>query len=147
MSETTMSTSTAPLSGVSMKSAGIAAWLISAVFTAVGTFADVGEKSARNDPDEFVVWLVMMAVLAVITAVIYRYWYGAAAKAPQAPNSALIGGLLAALLFPGFWTGLPAVFGVGALLLGLRSDGPKAKVGATLSALAILACGVLAVVG
>jgi len=131
-----------------MKTAGIVAWLISVVYTAVGTFADLSNnESGSEDEDDYLVWLAMMAVLAVITYVVYRYWYGEAAKARQAPNSALVGGLLAALLFPGFWTGLPAIFGVGALLLGLRSDGPKAKVGAVLAVLSILACAVLAVVG
>jgi len=131
-----------------MKTAGIVAWLIAVVYTAVGTFTDLtSNDSGVEDDNEFVGWLVMMSVLAVITYVIYRFWYGGAAKAPQAPNSALVGGLLAALMFPAFWTGMPAIFGVGALLLGLRSDGPKAKVGAALAALAILAGAVLAVTG
>lgn len=128
----------APLASVSMKKAGIAAWVIAVVLTAVGTFSDVvANDSPESTGKDFVIWLVMMAVLAGVTYAVYRYWYSAAAAAPEAPNSALVGGAVALVTVVAFWTGLPAVFAVGAILLGLRSSGPKPKIGIALSVVAL----------
>ena len=137
-SESTAAGSAAPLSSVSMKTAGIVAWLIAVVLTAIGSFSDVvADDSAESTGKDFVIWLVMMAVLAGVTYAIYRYWYSAAAAAPEAPNSALVGGAVALVTVLAFWTGLPAVFAVGAVLLGLRSSGWKPKVGIVLSVVAL----------
>jgi hypothetical protein len=140
--------SAAPLEGVSLRDAGIAGWVLAALFTAVGTFTDLtGNDSGSAEGDELVTWVVLMAVLAVVTYAIYRFWYGPAAQAADASNTALIGGILAVLAFPAFWTGLPPVLAVGALLLGLRAPRMAGKVGAGLAALALVAAAVLAVTG
>lgn len=143
-----MSTSSPQLADVSMRNAGIAGWALGALFTAVGTFTDpTGNDAGGADSDDLVTWLVLMAVLAAVTYVLYRYWYGPAAQAADASNTALLGGLLALLAFPAFWTGLPPVFAVGALVLGLRAPRVAGKVGAGLAGLALLAAAVLAVTG
>jgi hypothetical protein len=131
-----------------MRDAGIAGWLLAALLTAVGTFTDLtGNDSGSAEDDGLVTWLVLMAVLAVVAYLIYRYWYGPAARAADASNTALIGGILAVLSFPAFWTGLPPVLAVGALVLGLRAPRPAGKIGAGLAALALVAAAVLAVTG
>jgi len=84
--------------------------------------------------------------LAAVAYVVYRFWYGPAAA--EAPNSALIGGGAALLIaVPGFWTGLPSVFAIGAIVLGLRSSGAKPKIGIALAVVALAFCALLAVVG
>jgi hypothetical protein len=144
-----MSTSSSPpLAEVSMRNAGIAGWVLGALFTAVGTFTDLtdNDRGSASD-DDLVTWLVLMAVLAGIAYVLYRFWYGPAAQAADASNTALLGGLLALLSFPAFWTGLPPVFAVGALVLGLRAPRAVGKVGAGLAGVALAFAAVLAVTG
>jgi hypothetical protein len=144
-----MSTSSSPpLAEVSMGNAGAAAWVLGALLTAVGTFTDLtGNDRGSAGRDDFVTWLVLMVVLAGITYALYRFWYGPAAEAADGSNTALLGGILALLAFPAFWTGLPPVFAVGALVLGLRAPRPAGKVGAGLAALALVAAAVHAVAG
>lgn len=125
----------------------VGAFMLAAVLTAVGTFLDLTGNEPGDGSDELGVWLALMAGLAVITYIVYRYWYERAAAAPVAPNSALVGGVLAAALFPGFWTGLPTVFAVGAFVLGRKGGGVKAIIGMALSVLAVLASVGLAVAG
>lgn len=136
-------TSTTPSSeppGRPMMQWAAVAFLLSAVLTAVGTFSDViADDSPEDGSDELGGWLIMMAVLAVLTVVVYRFWFSAAANAPAAPNTVLIAGLLAAITVMAFWSGLPAVFAVGALVLGRRGGGAKATTGM------VLAVGALAV--
>jgi hypothetical protein len=131
-----------------MKAAGIAGWVLAALFTAVGTFLDLTDnESGSAEDDELVTWLVLMVVLAAIAYALYRFWYGPAAQSPDASTAALVGGVLALLAFPAFWTGLPPVLAVGALVLGLRSPTGKGKAGAALAGLALVAAAVLAVTG
>ena len=131
-----------------MKNAGIAGWVLGALFTAIGTFTDLtGNDSGSADNDDLVTWLVLMVVLAGITYVLYRFWYAPAAHAADPSNTALLGGLLALLSFPAFWTGLPPVFAVGALVLGLRAPRVAGKIGAGLAGVALAFAAVLAVTG
>lgn len=126
----------------------VVAFLVSAVLTAIGTFSDlVANDSPEDGSGEFVGWLVMMAVLAVVTAVVYRFWFAAAAKAPVAPNTVLVAGILAGVTVMAFWSGLPAVFAVGALVLGRRGGGPKAVIGMLLSVVALAMCVFAAIFG
>jgi hypothetical protein len=143
-----MSTSTSPLAAVSMRNAGIAGWVLGALFTALGTFTDLtGNDSGDPQDDDLVTWLVLMAVLALLAYVLYRFWFGPAAQAADPSNTALLGGLLALLSFPAFWTGLPPVFAVGALVLGLRAPRVVGKVGAGLAGIALVFAAVLSVTG
>jgi RsiW-degrading membrane proteinase PrsW (M82 family) len=125
----------------------VAAWLLGVALTAVGTFTDLTGNDSGDEEDEVVAWFVLVAVLAVITWVVYRFWYERAAAADVAPGSALAGGILAAVTVLAFWTGLPCVFAVGALELGRRGGGPRAAIGMALSVLAIVAAVWLAIVG
>ena len=132
-------TPTAP-AGRSMMQWAIVAWAISAVLTAVGTFWDLTDNDSGEDgSDEVVGWLILMAVLAAITFAVYRFWFGAAARAQVAPNTVLVAGVLAVVTVVAFWSGLPAVFAVGALVLGRRGGGPKATIGTVLALLALAA--------
>ena len=137
-----------PSTGRSMMQWGVIAWLVSVVLTAIGTFLDLTDNdSGDGEGDELVTWLVLIAVLGVITWVVYRYWFTPASAAPVAPNSALVAGVLALLTVVAFWTGLPAVFGVGAIVLGRRGGGPKATVGTVLAVLALAGAIWAAIVG
>ena len=144
-----MTTSTSPpLADVPMKKAGIVAWLLGALFTGLGTFTDLtGNDSGSAGGDDLLTWVVLMAVLAALTYALYRYWYRPAAEGADPSNTALLGGILGVLSFPAFWTGLPPVFAVGALVLGLRAPRVAGKVGAVLAGLGLAAAAVLAVTG
>ena len=138
----------APLASVPMKTAGVAAWLLAVVLTAIGTFTDiVANDSEQSVAEELPGWLVLIAVLGVVTFVVFRYWFTPAAAAGDAPNTALVAGILAAVTVVAFWSGLPEVFGVGAIVLGLRSSGWKAKVGIGLGVIALGMCVLAAIVG
>src|SRR5688572_13504834 len=111
-------TTTTP-AGRPMLQWAVVAWQVSVVLTAVGTFSDVvADDSPEDGSEEFVGWAVMMVVLAVVAFVVYRFWFAEAAKAATAPNTVLIAGVLAAVTVMAFWSGLPALFAVGALVLG-----------------------------
>lgn len=126
----------------------VLAFFVSVVLTAVGTFSDlVADDSPEDGSGELVGWLIMMAVLAVVTVAVYRLWFEAAAKAAVAPNTVLIAGVLAAVTVMAFWSGLPAVFAVGALVLGRRGGGAKAVAGMVLAALALVVCVFAAIAG
>lgn len=139
---TTTTTTTTP-TGRPMMQWAVVAWLISVVLTAIGTFSELVDgsgDSSEDGSDEFLGWAVMMAVLALIAFVVYRYWFERAAEAPVAPNTVLIAGVLAAVTVLAFWSGLPALFAVGALVLGRRGGGAPAVIGMLLSAAALLVC-------
>lgn len=125
----------------------VAAWLLGVVLTAVGTFADLTGNDDGGSDDELTQWLVLITVLGLVVFVVYRFWFEPAAAAAVAPNSALIAGALSLLLIPAFWTGVPGVFAIGALVLGRRGGGPKAVVGMVLGALGLAAAVLLAVSG
>ncbi len=91
--------------------------------------------------------LVLLAVLAVITAAVYQLWFAKAAQSAVAPNTVLVAGVLAVVTVLAFWSGLPAVFAVGALVLGRRGGGAKATVGTGLAVLALVGAVVLAITG
>ena len=140
MTDTRNDTTEAPAApaGRPMLQWGAVAFLVSVVLTAVGTFSDVvADDSPEDGGEELVGWLVMMAVLAVITFVVYRFWFTPAAQAAAAPNTVLVAGILAAVTVMAFWSGLPAVFAVGALVLGRRGGGAKAVTGMALALLAL----------
>ena len=59
----------------------VAAFVLGAVLTAVGTFLDLTDNDSGGEDDELASWLVVLAVLAVVTFVVYRYWYERAAAA------------------------------------------------------------------
>ena len=125
----------------------VGAFLLAAALTAVGTFLDLTDNDSGGEQSELGPWLGVLAVLAVITFVVYRYWYERAAAAPTAPNSALAGGILAAVTVLAFWTGLPSVFAVGAIVLGRKGGGPKAVAGMVLAVLALAVAVWAAIVG
>lgn len=133
--------------GRSMMQWAVVAFLISVVLTAVGTFLDLTGNDDSSEEDELVIYLVLLTVLAVITYAVYRTWFTPAAAAPVAPNSTLVAGILAAAMVVVFWTGLPAIFAVGALVLGRKGGGVKAVVGTVLAALALLVCVWAAIAG
>lgn len=147
MTDTSTTTNTSTTKRSSLLPYAVGAFLLSAVLTAVGTFSDLTGNDDAGGDDELIGWLGLMVVLAVITFVVYRFWYERAAAAPVAPNSALIGGAVAVLLFPGFWTGLPVIFAVGAFVLGRRGGGPKAVIGMVLAVLAVAFSVFLAIAG
>lgn len=134
--------------GRSMLQWGAIAWVISAVLTAAGTFWDLTDnESGENGSDELVGWLIMMAVLGAIAFAVYRFWFTAAAQAEVAPNTVLVAGALAFVTVAAFWSGLPAIFAVGALVLGRRGGGPKATIGTVLALLAVAGAVWLAIAG
>jgi hypothetical protein len=109
--------------------------VISAIALAFANFAGNGENGG---PLEYAVGL---GVIALITA----FMFGSALpKADNPVRAAWILAALAAVTCLVFWSGLPFVFGVGAIYLGSRADraGPVA-----LGALAVAAAAVGCVIG
>jgi hypothetical protein len=122
---------------------------VAVVLNAVGTFADLGGSSEGDQGwREF---LVVVAISAVATAVVFGLVVRTAAGGDPQRRSVVLG-VLAALSFVVFWAGITAPLAVGAIGCALVARdlgrlGGAAKAGIALGALALVAVTVLAVIG
>jgi hypothetical protein len=126
--------------------------IVSAVLLVIGMPVGYLPGSTGDTIGLIVLSLVSLALLAGIV-----FWLvprERAAPRPQAERTVLILGVLAALSFLLFWTGLPFALGAGAIALGLslRDSAPaggqgRATAAVVLGALAILASFVILLVG
>ena len=114
---TTMTTT--PSSTLTTRSAGLIGVAVAAVAAALTTFFAHGWGEAIG----------MTALIAVVGAVVYGYVVPRALRKESAGGTALALAIPAALLVvPAFWTGLPLVLGVAAMLVG--NEGRRAPTGA-----------------
>ena len=109
--------------------AGVGSLVIACVFSIVWA----------NSTDE---WIVEVALEVVVAAVVFGVVVPRGLRHDSAGGRALVLGVLAVLLVPAFWSGLPLILGVGASLLGYA--GKRAAEGSGKST-AALVLGLLAV--
>jgi predicted phage tail protein len=120
----------------------IGSFVVSAVLTAIGSFSG-------NDNHEWRQWLIVLAISAVATAVVF--WL-IVPRIENVARGALILAVIGAVAIVAFWLGIPVVFAGAAALLVLdaRQRGMTStalSVAAVLAALTTIAAVVLAFVG
>ena len=80
----------------------------------------------------------MVALIAVVTGVVYGFAVPRSLQGERPGRPALAYAIVAALLaVPAFWTGLPLVLGVAAMILGNAGRTARSGAGASIAALVI----------
>jgi hypothetical protein len=86
----------------------------------------------------------MVALIAVVSAFVYGYVVPKALRRGSAGGAALTLGILAALTaVPAFWSGMPLVLGVAAMLVGGRGRAAREGAGKSITGLVLGALSVL----
>ena len=123
MTATTLHHHTATDRRLTAAAAGLLAYGVSSYFTWQGANSD-GE-------------IVFSLGLAAAISLVVFGWLVPTRRATGSPATALTLGIVAAaLVLPAFWSGLPLILGVAAILVGRASAGTSAKVAVALGALA-----------
>jgi hypothetical protein len=126
-------TTTSPTSARTATTAGVAVAIVASVLSTL--FAHEAREAMVN-----------AATLVVVAAGVFGFVVPRALRKESAGGTALTLGIVAALLVvPAYWSGLPCVFGVAAVLVGntgrtARAGAGTSIVGLVLGALATLAC-------
>ncbi len=112
----------------------LAALVVAAILTAIGTFRGDDEHSLRT-------WLVVLAISVVGAAIVF---WGIVPRVDRFGRGALILAVVGALSLVVFWTGLPPIFAGGAALLALAARERGAETGMASAALVLAALTVVA---
>lgn len=122
-----------PLDRSRIWTAAAIAFVIAAALAAWGTWGGDEDHSTGD-------YLIVLAVIAVSAAIVY----GLVLPRWGTPRTGIILGVLAVLSIVVFWSGLPVVLGIAAIVIGLSYRGSKEGSGAATAALVL---GALALVG
>jgi hypothetical protein len=128
--------------GVERLPFALGSFVISAVLTAIGSFSG-------NDDHAWRQWLIVLAVSAVVTAIVF--WF-VVPRIDNLPRGALILAIVGAVTIVVFWLGLPVIFAGAAALLALQArrggaTSRAASIALLIAALVVVAAVALAFVG
>lgn len=122
---TTVTTTATAVTPTTVRGIGAAVGLVSACLTTL---------FAHDWPEA----ISMVALIAVVTGVVFGYALPRAMQRGGSGRQALAYAVVAALLaVPAFWTGLPFVLGVAAVILGNAGRTARSGSGASIAAIAL----------